>query len=127
LQEALRRGVRCRGVIEEAAVDDPAVGPYLKNWINQGEEDRVYRGKLPHKLALFDRQSAFVGVAWPGGETRNIYIRHAELAESLGIVFDTFWEHSEPLIQHKKENTAAAVALPIRNGRGNGQTTRTKT
>jgi len=127
LEELLRRGVLCRGLYERATLDSPAVGPYLAKWVADGDEVRVYDGNLPHKLALFDRQSAFVALSMPGDQMRTVYIRHPELANSLGILFDTFWEKSEPLtIADQKKSPGDTGAIRIRKRTGNGQASRSR-
>jgi sugar-specific transcriptional regulator TrmB len=127
LEELLRRGVLCRGLYERAILDSPAVGPYLAKWVADGDEVRVYEGKLPHKLALFDRQSAFVALSMPGDQMRTVYIRHPELANSLGILFDTFWEKSEPLaIADQKKSPGDTGAIRLRKRTGNGQASRSR-
>jgi len=125
LKETLRRGVRCRDVYERAVLDHPAVGPYLAKWMAHGDEVRVYDGKLPHKLALFDRQSVFVALIMPGDQMRTVYIKHQELATSLGIVFDAFWAQSEPLkILDAQKSSSDAPAIRVRKRSGNGQASR---
>ncbi len=122
LERVLRRGVLCRGVCEKAVLNDPAVGPYLARWIARGERVRIYDGKLPHKLALFDRRSVFVALTMPGDQMRTVFIRHPELANSLGILFDTFWAQSQPLVIHQKGRSPGVKAgAGIRKRSGNGQ------
>lgn len=118
LLKALRRGVRCRGVYERAVLNHPAVGPYMAQWLAEGEELRLYDGKLPHKLALFDRESLFVALTMPGEQMRTVFIRHPELANSMGILFDTFWGQAEPFVidEHAAAKTAIASSPPPEKG-----------
>ena len=119
LEEVLRRGVRCRGVCERAVLNDPAVGPYLARWTAAGEELRIYDGKLPHKIALFDRQSVFVALTMAGDQMRTVFIRHPELANSLGILFDTFWAQSRPFIPPKqRKSSVRTTGVRVRHARG---------
>jgi sugar-specific transcriptional regulator TrmB len=119
LERILGRGVRCRGVCERAVLNDPAVGPYLARWTAAGEKVRIYDGKLPHKLALFDRQSVFVALTMPGDQMRTVFIRHPELANSLGILFDTFWAQSRPFIPPKqRKSSVRATGTRARHARG---------
>src|SRR5207244_11457344 len=53
-KNVLRRGVHARSLYEKAALEDPAVKPYITTWIGTGEEARVYDGELPDKLVIFD-------------------------------------------------------------------------
>jgi len=95
--KALRRGVRNRAVYEKGVLGEPGIKPYLSDWLAAGEEARVYDGQLPQKLAIFDRKSVLVPLSVSGGQTQTLLIQHAELANSLGLLFDSFWERSRPL------------------------------
>ena len=123
LEKLLRRGVLCRGLYERAILDAPAVAPYLAKWIADGDEVRVYDGNLPHKLALFDRQSAFVALTMPGDQMRTVFISHPELAGSLGMLFDSLWERGKPLDLEKRQTASTLSNAPSpspqisRNGR----------
>lgn len=97
-EKILRRGVVIRSLYERAILEVPEIKPYLAGWISQGEEARVYDGELPHKLAIFDRQTVLVHLTMSGDQARTLYIRHAELAMSLGMLFDSLWEQSSPLL-----------------------------
>ena len=91
----MRRGVRIRSVYEQSALDDPALEPYLSKWIAAGEEARFYDGELSHKLAVFDRQSVLMPLVAPSGQGSTLFIRHPQLAMSLGMLFDSFWERGK--------------------------------
>jgi sugar-specific transcriptional regulator TrmB len=126
-ERASRHGVRVRAVYERAVLDAAAVKPYLARWVAQGEEVRIYDGKLPHKLAIFDRKRALVHLTMPGDQMRTLYIDHPELAVSLGIAFDALWQHSEPLENADQEKSSPdMVAIRVRKRTGNGQTSRPK-
>ena len=45
---------KARSLHEKAALDDPAIKPFISGWLAAGEEARIYDGELPHKLAIFD-------------------------------------------------------------------------
>lgn len=113
-----RRGVRIRALYERAVLDNPEVRPFLAKWISQGEEVRIYPGELPHKLAIFDRKRVLVHLSMPGDQMRTLYIRHAELATSLGIAFEALWDRSEPLTVEppRKKPGQAKRAADSRNG-----------
>lgn len=96
-QRALQRGVRIRGIYEQAVLDEPEVKPFLAKWVSAGEEARVFAGSLPHKLALFDRESVLLPLFMPGDQVRTLFIRHPQLAISLGMLFDSLWERSTPI------------------------------
>jgi sugar-specific transcriptional regulator TrmB len=95
--KVMRRGVRVRGIYEQAAINDQTFEPYLSKWIATGEEARVYKGELPHKLALFDRQSVLLPLVSVNGQGSTLFIKHPQLAMSLGMLFDSFWERSSPI------------------------------
>ncbi len=94
--KAMRRGVRVRSVYECSALNDPALEPHLPKWIAAGEEARFYDGELPHKLALFDRQSILMPLVTPKGQGSTLFIRHPQLGMSLGMLFDSFWQRAKP-------------------------------
>lgn len=99
-ERAIQRGVCVRGIYERAIVDAPEIRPYLSKWIAGGETARVYDGELPHKLTIFDRQSILIPLVPPAGQVGRIlfaYIRHPQLAASLGMLFDSLWERAKPL------------------------------
>jgi sugar-specific transcriptional regulator TrmB len=96
-QKAQRRGVRFRGVYERAAIETPQNKPSLAKWIAAGEEARIYDGELPHKLAIFDSEIVLMPLIRPHQPTKTVMIRHPQLAQSLTIVFEHFWQRSEPI------------------------------
>jgi HTH-type transcriptional regulator, sugar sensing transcriptional regulator len=124
---AMRRGVRVRGIYEQTAINDSALEPYLSKWIAAGEEVRFYEGDLPHKLALFDRQIVLIPLVTPSGQGSALFIRHPQLALSLGMLFDSFWERSKPFpvgrAEGTKEVTKAAAAPRKLQLRSTGRST----
>jgi sugar-specific transcriptional regulator TrmB len=97
LGTGLRHGVRARTLHERTAVDVAATNSYPKSWLSREEEARVYDGELPHKLAIFDRQCVLVYLTLRGEQIRTVFSRHPELANSLGMLFDSLWERAKPL------------------------------
>jgi sugar-specific transcriptional regulator TrmB len=95
--KALKRGVRIRGLYERAAITDPGVAPYLDDWIAGGEQMRVYDGELPHKLVIFDTQVVLLPLSMPGTQMLALVIKHEQLAQSLTIMFESFWREAELL------------------------------
>jgi len=121
--KALRQGVRYRGLYEQAILDAPGVKPYLSKWVSAGEEARVFAGELPHKLAIFDRQSILMPLITPRGQGKTLFIRHPQLASSLGMLFDFLWERSQPLARPEANKTGNVTAdsakkQRARNGAG---------
>jgi sugar-specific transcriptional regulator TrmB len=92
-----QRGVRGRGLYEKTIIEDPNVTPHLRRWVTRGEEVRVYDGELPHKLAIFDHQNILLPLVSRDGTIRTLFIRHPQLAKSLGMFFDYLWREAEPL------------------------------
>lgn len=97
--ESLHRGVRHRAIYESSVLEHENIAPYLKSWIEAGEEAREYKGTLPLKLALFDRK-----IAWMPLETNgqrhpvvSVLIRHHALGGALRMLFDCLWKESEPI------------------------------
>lgn len=123
--KAIRRGVHYRGLYERAVLDDPAIEPYLANWVAKGEEIRVYDGKLPHKLAIFDSKIALMPLILPGEQLKALLIRNRQLAETLGHAFERFWEQSKPINLPKRRKKSSPIqkhetAGPLTIG-GNGR------
>jgi sugar-specific transcriptional regulator TrmB len=96
--KALQRGVRYRCLYERAVVEDSVIKPFIQKWIEQGQEARIHHGKLPQKLAIFDKQAVLMPLMMPGDQTRALLIRHPELALSLSMFFESLWERAEPLL-----------------------------
>lgn len=96
-QKALARGIRYRAIYESAVLDDPAIQPYFRDWVADGEEARLYPGVLPMKLALFDSSAALMPLETLATreQVTAILIRHASLAVTLRMFFDALWETSE--------------------------------
>lgn len=130
-KKALGRGVRYRCLYERAALDVAVIRPNVGRWLANGEEGRIYDGHLPHKLAIFDRSSVLVHLTMPGDQMRTLFIRHAELASSFGMLFDSLWERSKPFPSEELDGntpgatrgTRADANTPLIKPRRNGQRT----
>ncbi len=44
----------------------------------------------------FDRQSVLMPLVAPSGQGGTLFIRHPQVAMSLGMLFDSFWERGKP-------------------------------
>jgi HTH-type transcriptional regulator, sugar sensing transcriptional regulator len=110
-EKVLRRGVRARALYEQAIVDAPEIKPHLWKWIAAGEDARVHRGELPHKLAIFDRQTILMPLVTPSGNGKTLFIRHPQLATSLGMLFEFLWERGEPITATSRENANPAKGV----------------
>ena len=104
--KALRRGVRNRAIYEKAALDEPAIKPYLSKWLAEGEEARIYDGELPHKLAIFDSKVALMPLIMPGKQVKAVLIQHPKLVQTLSLGFEYLWERSQPVASPNQEKIA---------------------
>jgi len=117
-RRAMRRGVQVRALYERAILDAPEIKPYLFRWIAAGEEARVYDGELPHKLAIFDRQNILIPLVPPGGRLGKIlFIRHPQLAASLGMLFEFLWEGAKQIAFPVERASQSGVKPTRRKGR----------
>ena len=117
-RRAMRRGVQVRALYERAILDAPEIKPYLSRWIAEGEEARVYDGELPHKLAIFDRQNILIPLVPPGGRLGKIlFIRHPQLAASLGMLFEFLWEGAKQIAFPVERASQSGVKPTRRKGR----------
>jgi sugar-specific transcriptional regulator TrmB len=121
-EEARRRGVRFRSVYERAVIEQPQIEPHIAKWLATGEEMRVYDGELPHKLAIFDSEIVLMPLIRPHQPTKTVVIRHPQLAQSLTLVFEHFWERSAPISTLEKIPKTQDAKSPAdqrisRNGR----------
>lgn len=96
--QAQKRGVHYRAVYERTLIDDPKIKPYLASWVAGGEEARVYDGELPYKLVIADSESVLLTLVRMGGQTSALLVRHTPFAKSMSILFDSFWNQSQPLV-----------------------------
>lgn len=103
--KVLKKGVRARGLYERAIIDAPEIKPHLSKWIASGEEVRVHDGELPHKLAIFDQQDILLPLVTPGRPTRTLFIRHPQLATSLTLLFESFWNDAQPIVLKRQKRT----------------------
>jgi sugar-specific transcriptional regulator TrmB len=95
---ALRRGVQARAIYDRNVLAEPSIDLNLAEWTTQGEQARLYPGELPMKFAIFDSHTVMMPLIAPGVTGMiAIIVRNPELAASLTFLFETLWEHSEPL------------------------------
>ncbi len=115
---ARKRGVQVRGLYERAALEDPAIQPYVGGWIADGEEMRVYDGDLPHKLAIFDTSVVLLPLSMPGARLRTLFVMHQQLAQSLRVMFEFFWKQAEPLVSKDREKAKSGRGAPKSTANG---------
>jgi predicted DNA-binding transcriptional regulator len=104
LCQSLRRSIKHRVIYEPALLEHEYIAPYLKGWIQLGEEARVYKGHLPLRFALFDEKIAWMPleVNAPRHPVVSLVIRHHALGQTLRLLFDYLWNESEPLTLETK-------------------------
>ncbi len=119
-EEGQKRGVHYRALYEKAILAQPYVKPYLKAWVEGGEEARVYDGELPHKLMIFDQRIVMVPLIMPDAKTRALMIQHQQLAKSLTILFDFWWAQAEPLDFEEEEPAPPLPKAVLKPGRESG-------
>ena len=91
---SLARGVRHRGVFEQAALEATYVRANLERWVVAGEEIRVFDGSLPMKFVLVDDRVCLFTL---GERSHHVVVNDAGMGSAFRILFDTFWERSIPL------------------------------
>jgi sugar-specific transcriptional regulator TrmB len=124
-KKAQRRGVRYRALYERAALDDPAIAPFVAGWIAAGEESRVCRVEPPHKLAIFDAEAVMMPLIMPGDQTRTLIIRHPQLAQSLSMLFEFLWERAEPVrLSADRHTIDVSPVAPTRRNNHDGELAR---
>ena len=98
--QSLRRGVKHRVIYQASILDHENVAPYLRGWVEAGEDARVYHGELPLKLILFDSKVAWMPLETDGQHhpVVSVLIRHHALSSALRLLFDYLWKESEPIV-----------------------------
>jgi len=118
-RKTAKRSLPHRGLYEREVIEDPRVLANLDEWLAGGEESRVYDGELPYKMVIYDRQAVLLTLVRPGGQPSAMFVRHAPFANSLGILFDYFWQQARPLTAElvREINTAAAKKRAVALGK----------
>ncbi len=127
-RKAQRRGVHVRALYERSLVEDPAVEPYLEEWVAGGEEARVFDGELPHKLVIFDRKVVLMPLVMLGEQTKTLLIRHPQLAQCLSLAFQHVWDMAEPLVHQgaKRKSAKQNANLSVPSTKRKNKTVRSK-
>src|SRR3989442_1500701 len=86
----------------------------LRGLIAREEEVLAYDGDLPHKLAIFDSEIVLMPLIRPNEQTKTVLIRHPQLAQSLTVTFNHFWEQSQPIASTEKPKSSDLTTA--RNG-----------
>lgn len=99
VREPLLRGVRYRAIYERALLDDPTLLPYVKQFIEWGQQARVV-DELPMKMNLFDRRITLLSLQDPVTGTLSftaLCIAHPHFTHMLSLAFEGLWAQGEPL------------------------------
>lgn len=94
----LARGVACRAVYEQGAVEAPGRLPHLRRLADLGEQARVAQ-RLPLKMLICDRKRAMLPLTGAGGNTSEsvVLIGPSALLDGLVEIFEAYWQRSPPL------------------------------
>ncbi|MEU2280722.1 helix-turn-helix transcriptional regulator [Streptomyces sp. NPDC013178] len=95
-ERAAARGVRCRVVLERAALDQPAGMKELTAALGRGERVRMVE-KVPTNLVVADRALALVPLTGRSAEPAALVVHAGGLLELLSGLFESVWREALPL------------------------------
>jgi sugar-specific transcriptional regulator TrmB len=96
-QRAARaRGVRYRSIVDADLLALPGAPARVRQESESGEEIRVFP-RLPLKVAIFDRRTAFIPLDPPQPDSPTLLVRSSALLDALYALFESLWERSTPL------------------------------
>ncbi|MFF2326971.1 MULTISPECIES: LuxR C-terminal-related transcriptional regulator [unclassified Streptomyces] len=103
----LRRGVRIRNVVAQAALRDPATAAYLRELAAHGASIRV-TAHTAERLLVYDRRAALVPLD-PHNTSRGALLAHRTgLVSNIIALFEKIWDQADDLAQASGEDTGAA-------------------
>ncbi len=94
--EALKRGVKFKGIYEYKDVLKQELVDVISLWVSEGEESRVIE-ELPMKMIIFDERITMFALNDPISLKPSIttmIINHPSFAKALKYVFESIWEKS---------------------------------
>lgn len=96
--EVLERGVTCKAIYDRAALEKaPRAIHAIARFVEAGEQARVTT-RLPLKLAIFDREVAYLPQSADQQDIAGAIVVHpSALLDVLLYVFDELWTHATPL------------------------------
>lgn len=103
-EHALRRGIRCRAIYDQRALDVPGRLERMRASIRDGEQARLI-SELPLKLALID-DSAMVSLLTHANDFRTLVIHRSALADGLYLLFELLWERASKLNLEEADDPA---------------------
>ncbi|MGP3982162.1 helix-turn-helix domain-containing protein [Streptomyces sp. KR80] len=95
-EQATRRGVRYRVVLEREVLTGPSGIAELQRALGRGEQVRVI-DRVPTKLLIADRATAMVPLTHRAGEPATLVVHARGLTESLMGLFESVWREALPL------------------------------
>ncbi|MFE5094774.1 LuxR C-terminal-related transcriptional regulator [Streptomyces sp. NPDC056638] len=103
----LRRGVRIRNVVAQAALRDPATAAYLRELAEHGASIRV-TAHTAERLLVYDRKAALVPLD-PRNTSRGALLAHRSgLVSNIIALFEKIWDQADDLSQASGEDTGAS-------------------
>ncbi|MFD4942069.1 LuxR C-terminal-related transcriptional regulator [Streptomyces sp. NPDC058409] len=103
----LRRGVRIRNVVAQAALRDPATAAYLRELAEHGASIRV-TAYTAERLLVYDRKAALVPLD-PRNTSRGALLAHRSgLVSNIIALFEKIWDQADDLSRASGEDTGAA-------------------
>jgi sugar-specific transcriptional regulator TrmB len=95
-KKARARGVRYRSVVDADYLALPGAPARVRSESESGEEIRVFP-QLPFKVAIFDRNLAFIPLNPQQPDSATLLVRSSALLDALYAVFESLWERSTPI------------------------------
>ncbi|HJT99443.1 MAG TPA: helix-turn-helix domain-containing protein [Rhodanobacteraceae bacterium] len=95
-EKARARGVRYRSIVDADYLALPGAPVRVRRESESGEEIRVFP-ELPFKVAIFDRELAFIPLNPQQPDSATLLVRSSALLDALYAVFESLWERSTPI------------------------------
>ncbi|WP_322511248.1 TrmB family transcriptional regulator [Chloroflexus sp.] len=102
VSKPIRRGVGYRAIYERAALADPELRAWVKQFVAWGQQARIVE-TLPLKVNLYDRRVALLSLQDPVTGTLSftaLCVTHPNFSAFLQGAFEKLWEDGEPFEHH---------------------------
>jgi sugar-specific transcriptional regulator TrmB len=96
-KNARSRGVRYRSIVDADLLALPGAPGRVRLESESGEEIRVFP-RLPFKIAIFDRRTAFIPLNPLQPDSPTLLVRSSALLDALYALFESLWERSTPIM-----------------------------
>lgn len=112
---SLRRGLTVKGVYHPKALDEPAMGTYLRDIARLGAEIRITAEPMD-RMVIFDRGMAVVPIDPKDSSRGALLVREPGLVSQIVAYFDSVWQSAGELQDHigHDETSPALSALEKR-------------